>query len=93
MYKIWYSRRRQRKSLDDFLQLIVQDQHKGAPHASEHIRPGSLEESLAAFITRDLPPAVQGAGVHDVGWGEEMHVYPHILPFSLFVHANLVAQT
>jgi len=52
--------------LHDFLQLIIQDKHKGTAHASEHIGPGSLEEGLATFITGDLPPAVHGATVHDV---------------------------
>lgn len=73
MYKIWYSltSHHQKKSLDDFLKLIIQDQYKGPPHASEHVRPGSLEESFGAFVTRDLPPAVDGAGVHDVSYGAE----------------------
>lgn len=57
-----------RNSLDDFLQLVVQDQHEGAAHAPEHVGQGALEEGLAALVACDLPPAVQGAGVHDVGW-------------------------
>lgn len=57
-----------RKSLDDLLQLIIQDQHKGTTHASENVGPGSLEESLATLITCDLPPAVNCAAVHDVGY-------------------------
>lgn len=59
----------QNDNLDDFLQLIVQHQHKGAAHASEHIGPGSLEESLATFIACNLTPTVNGPGVHDVRWG------------------------
>lgn len=55
-----------KNSLDDFLELVVQDEHKGAAHASEHVRPGTLEEGLGALIACNLPPAVQGAGVHDV---------------------------
>lgn len=55
-----------RKRLNDLLQLIIQDQHKGTTHASENIGPGSLEESLAALITCDLLPAVNCATVHDV---------------------------
>lgn len=72
MYKICYSLTSQherwtyKNSLDDFLKLIVQDEHKGTTHASEHIRPGSLEEGLGALIAGDLPPAVKGASVHDV---------------------------
>lgn len=54
------------KDLDDLLQLVVQDQHKGTTHASENVRPGSLEEGLATFITGDFPPAVHCARVHDV---------------------------
>lgn len=55
-----------KNSLDDFLELIVQDEHEGATHASEHVGPGSLEEGLGALVTRDLPPAIKGAAVHDV---------------------------
>lgn len=55
-----------RNSLDDFLQLVVQDQYEGATHAPQHVGPGALEEGLAALVTSDLPPAVQGAGVHNV---------------------------
>lgn len=55
-----------KNSLDDFLQLIVQDQYEGATHAPQHIGPSALEEGLAALVACDLPPAVQGAGVHDV---------------------------
>lgn len=54
------------ESLDDFLQLVVQDQDEGAAHAPEHVGPGSLEEGIGALIAGDLPPAVDGAGVHDV---------------------------
>lgn len=72
MYKICYNSTSQhekwtyKNSLDDFLELIVQDEHEGATHASEHVRPGSLEEGLGALVTHDLPPAVNGAAVHDV---------------------------
>lgn len=52
--------------LDDFLKLIIQDEHKGATHASQHVRPGSLEEGLAALIACNLLPAINGARVHDV---------------------------
>lgn len=54
-------------SLDDLLQLIIQDQHEGAAHASQHVGPGPLEESPAALVASYLPPAVDGALVHDVG--------------------------
>ena len=45
--------------MDDLLDLVIQDQHESTAHASEHVRPGSLEESLATLITCDLPPAVR----------------------------------
>ena len=56
------------EDLEDLLQLVVQDQHKGATHAPEHVGQGSLEEGLATFITCNLPPAVDGTSVHDVSW-------------------------
>lgn len=54
--------------LEYSLQLVVQDQHKSTTHASENVRPGSLEESLATLVTYNLFPAVHGATVHDVSW-------------------------
>lgn len=70
MYKLCYSLNiygeTSKNSLEDLLQLIVQDQHKGTTHASENIGPGSFEEGLATLIPRDLLPAVNGASVHDV---------------------------
>ena len=58
-----------KRSLHDFLQLVVQYQHEGATHAPEDIGPGPLEESLATLVTGDLLPAVDGPSVHDVGCG------------------------
>ena len=52
--------------LEAFLKLVIQDKHKSTTHASQDVRPRSLEESLATLITGDLPPAVKGAAVHDV---------------------------
>lgn len=57
--------------LDDLLQLVVQHQHKGAAHASEHVGPRSLEEGLATFIACNLAPAVNSSGVHDLGCGRK----------------------
>lgn len=54
------------KDLQDFLQLIIQDQYEGTAHASENVGPSSLEEGLAALITCNLPPAVHGASVHNI---------------------------
>ena len=61
------------EDLEDLLQLVVQDQHKGATHAPEHVGQGSLEEGLAALTLDDLPPAVHGSRVHDVGCGGGRH--------------------
>jgi len=72
MYKVCYSLTSHERTvdiqncLDDFLQLVIQDQHESAAHASEHVGPSSLEESLATLITCNLPPTVHGATVHDV---------------------------
>lgn len=57
--------------LDDLLQLVVQHQHKGAAHASEHVGPRSLEEGLATFVACNLAPAVNSSGVHDLGCGRK----------------------
>lgn len=71
-----------KNSLEDLLQLIVQDQHKGTTHASENIGPGSLEERLATLITSNLLPAVNGTRVHDISWRKKRRKLGH--------NANLV---
>lgn len=59
------------------LDLIVQHQHKGTTHASDHVGPGSLEEGLSSLILQDLPPAVHCARVHDVSCGNGDMVVKH----------------
>jgi len=58
---------KQKRCLEDLLQLVVQHQHEGSAHASQNVGQRALEESLATLVTCDLPPAVDGAGVHNVG--------------------------
>lgn len=50
-----------------FLDLVVQHQHKGAAHASDHVGPGTLEEGFSSLVFENLTPAVDCALVHDVG--------------------------
>lgn len=52
--------------LDDFLQLVLQDQEEGTAHAPEDAGLGTLEKNLSLLIFEDLPPAVDGPLVHDV---------------------------
>ncbi len=52
------------------LYLVVQDQHKSATHASEHVGPGTLEESFGSLILGDLFPTVDCALVHNVSFWE-----------------------
>lgn len=58
-------------ALDDFFDLIVQHQHKGTAHASQHIGPGAFEEGVGPLIFGNLPPAVQCPRVHNVGCGNK----------------------
>jgi len=53
------------------LDLIIQNQHEGAAHASEHIGPGTLEESFSPLILSDLFPTVDCARVHNVSFWKE----------------------
>lgn len=53
------------------LDLVVQHQHKSSAHASDHVRPGTLEEGFSSLILQNLPPAVDCALVHDVGCGRK----------------------
>lgn len=78
-----------RKHLNDLLQLIIQDQHKGTTHASENIGPGSLEESLATLITRNLLPAVNCATVHDVSCNRKKKIYIYINLLLELVNVHL----
>lgn len=50
------------------LDLVIQNQHKCAAHASEHIGPGTLEESSGTLILSDLFPTVDCALVHNVSF-------------------------
>lgn len=51
------------------LDLIVQHQHKGTTHASDHVWPGTFEEGSWSLILKNLLPAVDCALVHDVSCG------------------------
>lgn len=51
----------------NFLDLIVEDQHKSASSTTEYVGQSTLEESASTFVLGDLAPAVQGVLVHNVG--------------------------
>lgn len=53
-------------NLCELLDFIIQDKHKSTTHASEDVRPCTLEKRFASFITSNLPPAVKCACVHDI---------------------------
>lgn len=53
----------------ELLDLIIQDQHKGTTHPSDHIGPGPLEEGPSSLIFEDLLPAVNCALVHNISCG------------------------
>lgn len=52
---------------ENFLDLIVEDQHKSAASATEYVGQCTLEEGASAFILGNLAPAVQCVLVHNVG--------------------------
>lgn len=72
MYKICYKYNTGSRNIDvcdhlnKFLEFIIQDQHKSTTHASQHIGPGTFEESFTTLIFKDLLPAVDCSCVHDV---------------------------
>lgn len=53
----------------ELLDLVVQHQHEGTTHSSDHVGPGTLEEGFSSLVLQDLPPAVDRALVHDVSCG------------------------
>ncbi|ETW05191.1 hypothetical protein H310_04184 [Aphanomyces invadans] len=48
------------------LEFIVQDQDEGTASTTNHVGASTLEESLGAFVSSDLGPAVEGRLVQDV---------------------------
>lgn len=61
--------RRRQSLICELLDLVVQNQHEGAAHASDHVGPGTLEEGFSSLILKDLSPTVDCALVHDVSCG------------------------
>lgn len=57
--------------LCELLDLVVQHQHEGATHASEHVGPGALKEGPWSLVLEDLRPAIDCAFVHDVSCGRK----------------------
>ena len=49
--------------VNELLELVVDDQHKGTAGATQYVRPCALEEGLASLLPVDLAPRVDCAVV------------------------------
>jgi hypothetical protein len=56
-------------SVEDSLELVVEDEHKSATGSSDDVGEASLEESAWSLVLEDLPEAVHGTVVHGVSSG------------------------
>lgn len=79
--------------LCELLDLVVQDKHKSATHASEHVRPRTLEESFGSLILGDLLPTVDCALVHNVSFWEKKVCVRLIVKQLLFSYKKSLCQT
>ncbi|DAZ95649.1 TPA: hypothetical protein N0F65_002278, partial [Lagenidium giganteum] len=59
--------------VDELLELVVHDEHKGTTRATDDVRASALEEGTAALVSQDLARAVEGRGVQDIGTASLHH--------------------
>ena len=56
-------------SLEESLELVVEDKDEGTTGSSDDVREASLEEGSWSFIFKDLLEAVHGSVIHAIGSG------------------------